>query len=384
MNVLPTAEKNTPYNRSNRLRPEDALMSGLSGNPFQMIQMEVLNSTNNQWAGMEPKNNRQLSPGEGWELQEHPIVGKMAEKDFAGLKPIKRGEKIEDSISTQNSNAALKDHSIETPEMGNKRDTKSLTVKTKTADTSQSHSKNTIKISTETLTGLIQKGTRGMNLRSKGPRIQVVQSEKEFPTQGIQKNKSVKNEGIFTSKRRQNQLALKQKAGTQKNGGEVKTAELPFNRLVGINTGRTAAIGKLAPVNMVQRITEIIFHVNQLNKTDQAHYKVDAGQLGTLEIRMFAEQAAHKITIVVETDSVRQDLEKLLPTIKENLFRKGIDLSAFDVEVHDEQKEKRTAKKKSHPKHVSFNSEKCVGENTPNLTMNKPRSFGYNSLEFIA
>ena len=115
-------------------------------------------------------------------------------------------------------------------------------------------------------------------------------------------------------------------------------------------------------------------------------FVVQAGQLGELDIEFHKEAGKEQVTIFVENETARLDIQRVVPQIEENLNQKGYSFSGLEVEI-------RNTTKDGH-----FSSGKDSGQGSANRTrtggidpglieenrVNDNRKYGYNTMEVLA
>jgi flagellar hook-length control protein FliK len=135
-------------------------------------------------------------------------------------------------------------------------------------------------------------------------------------------------------------------------------------------------------INRIQVISKITQIVNQNyvnNNAQNATYKLNAGPLGELEIKLSQKFALTKAIVFVESESLKSDFEKLIPEIKENLNEKGMKFKSFNVEVNPNKEEGQNTK--TFTQNISIEIE---DKNDIQLADPVMRKFGYNTIEIIA
>jgi len=157
--------------------------------------------------------------------------------------------------------------------------------------------------------------------------------------------------------------------------------------------GRFEAINNLSPslsnltgvsmTRMVQRITKFIF-TSVSRQYTQTNLTIDGGRLGPMEIQYTSESSAKQITIVVETEAVRDAMQKLIPVINENLFQKGVKPSSIDVQVNSD-KHNETFEKDQDSLSEENKPDQNEGELVTVQDLNiGVKDYGYNTMEVLA
>jgi flagellar hook-length control protein FliK len=139
------------------------------------------------------------------------------------------------------------------------------------------------------------------------------------------------------------------------------------------------SIQNISRVQLVTKITQIIHGNFSANGSKSATYKIDGGQLGDLEIKLTQRDSMTKATVVVESDSVKPIMEKIVTDIKENLNEKGMKFESFNVEVGTGKKNFKEGKRSS--QNIFHDIEDEEISNSDQIAL---RQFGYNTIEVIA
>jgi len=134
---------------------------------------------------------------------------------------------------------------------------------------------------------------------------------------------------------------------------------------------------------MIQKIARIISQ-SQANQTSRTNLVIDGGKFGPLEIKFEQDSIINQMTIIVESKIIHTELEKLLPTISEDLSKKGFPLDSLEAQVGDFNESKTQNKKQRQ------HSEKSLEPNMRGILEDKInqtiaiRNYGYNTIEVIA
>ena len=148
------------------------------------------------------------------------------------------------------------------------------------------------------------------------------------------------------------------------------------------NTLFQSSLQSIQNINRVQlttKITQIIHGNFSPNGSKSATYKIDGGQLGNLEIKLTQRDSMTKATVIVEFDSVKPIMEKIVTDIKENLNEKGMKFESFNVEVGTDKNNFNGGKRFSQ---IIFHD--IEDEELSNADQIALRQFGYNTIEVIA
>ncbi len=141
---------------------------------------------------------------------------------------------------------------------------------------------------------------------------------------------------------------------------------------------------KFAP--LVSRINELIqkFKASTKQTSVKTSFKVSAGSAGEVEIQLDEKTKEKTIKIRVESDKVRNELQKTLPQIQHNLILKGIEFSSIAIDTApfgskmNQTQDQQRGSQKSKPKQ---SKEVQNEQEQPAVTQKK---YGYNTIEVIA
>jgi len=134
---------------------------------------------------------------------------------------------------------------------------------------------------------------------------------------------------------------------------------------------------------MVQKITQIIFQLHE-KQLSEMNFILDGERLGFLEVKFAQDSQGSQAAILVESDTARNLLEKVLPIINENLSQKGLVLSSLDVQVGDFSKPKTHNKKHNKNSGKSQVSDINVEVKDKIKQIIAIRDYGYNTIEVLA
>ena len=175
-----------------------------------------------------------------------------------------------------------------------------------------------------------------------------------------------------------------------KGSQEVKTSENRSNQFQNdsaiknfesINVKATESL-KMQAVKLVPRITNVIVQYSETNGMQKLETKLDGGELGEINVKLFQEKADSKALIVVESETAKSILKNIVSTIKENLSQKGLSFESFEVEV-DQGKNKDSNPRNNRSEKIDIVSDVHIEDSESAQTSNK-RNFGYNSIEVVA
>ena len=175
-----------------------------------------------------------------------------------------------------------------------------------------------------------------------------------------------------------------------KGSQEVKTSENRSNQFQNdsaiknfetINVKATESL-KMQAVKLVPRITNVVVQYSETNGMQKLETKLDGGELGEINVKLFQEKADSKALIVVESETAKSILKNIVSTIKENLSQKGLSFESFEVEV-DQGKNKDSNPRNSRSEKMDIVTDHHIEDSESVQTSNK-RNFGYNSIEVVA
>ena len=170
--------------------------------------------------------------------------------------------------------------------------------------------------------------------------------------------------------------------------GSDKNAQKDVSQ-AGMTNGTQASREIQVPVKfapLVSRMNELIqkFKASAKQSSVKTSFRVAAGGAGEVEIQLDEKTKEKTIKIRVESDKVRNELQKTLPQIQQNLLLKGIEFSSIAIEtapfgskMNQTQDQKRGTQnsKSKQPKEVQNDQEQ------PAVIQKK---YGYNTIEVIA
>ena len=175
-----------------------------------------------------------------------------------------------------------------------------------------------------------------------------------------------------------------------KGSQEVKSSENRSNQFQNdsaiknfesINVKATESL-KMQAVKLVPRITNVIVQYSETNGMQKLETKLDGGELGEINVKLFQEKADSKALIVVESETAKSILKNIVSTIKENLSQKGLSFESFEVEV-DQGKNKDNSFRNNRSEKIDIVTDVHIEDSESVQTSNK-RNFGYNSIEVVA
>ena len=175
-----------------------------------------------------------------------------------------------------------------------------------------------------------------------------------------------------------------------KGSQEVKSAENRSNQFQNdsavknfetINVKATESL-KMQAVKLIPRITNVVVQYSETNGMQRLETKLDGGELGEINVKLFQEKADSKALIVVESETAKSILKNIVSTIKENLSQKGLSFESFEVEV-DQGKNKESNPRNNKSEKIDIVTDVHI-EDSESVQSNNKRNFGYNSIEVVA
>ena len=148
-----------------------------------------------------------------------------------------------------------------------------------------------------------------------------------------------------------------------------------------INVKATESL-KLQAVKLVPRITNVVVQYSETNGMQKFETRLDGGELGEINVKLFQEKADSKALIVVESETAKSILKNIVSNIKENLSQKGLSFDSFEVEV-DQGKNKENSFRNNRSEKIDIATDVQI-EDSESLQSNNKRNFGYNSIEVVA
>ena len=172
-----------------------------------------------------------------------------------------------------------------------------------------------------------------------------------------------------------------QEAKTSENRSNQFQNDSAIKNFESINVKATESL-KMQAVKLVPRITNVIVQYSETNGMQKLETKLDGGELGEINVKLFQEKADSKALIVVESETAKSILKNIVSTIKENLSQKGLSFESFEVEV-DQGKNKDSNLRNNRSEKIDIVTDVHIEDSESAQTSNK-RNFGYNSIEVVA
>ena len=154
----------------------------------------------------------------------------------------------------------------------------------------------------------------------------------------------------------------------------------PGNQPVKIITG---ALPKMvAPAKYLSGIIHKYYDSATQNFT-QSQIIVDGGEMGKLDIRLNKNSAVQTIVILVENETIKTELARILPHLAENLQGKGVQVNSVYIEVGQSWNKNNKRQNERNNEKTRYSQTK-EGSNDKDAIINLKRFYGYNTMDIIA
>ena len=154
----------------------------------------------------------------------------------------------------------------------------------------------------------------------------------------------------------------------------------PGNQPVKIITG---ALPKMvAPAKYLSNIIHKYYDSATQNFT-QSQIIVDGGEMGKLDIRLNKNSAVQTIVILVENETIKTELARILPHLAENLQGKGVQVNSVYIEVGQSWNKNNKRQNERNNEKTRYSQTK-EGSNDKDAIINLKRFYGYNTMDIIA
>jgi len=140
-------------------------------------------------------------------------------------------------------------------------------------------------------------------------------------------------------------------------------------------------------VQLGSRIQEIIEKLNAkpIKQTRvNTSFKIANSPAGKIEIVVNEQSGGKKLKVLVETESARQELQKVLPHVQQNLMTKGIEFASFSVDVANVNTKNGSANPNSKNADRSKNKQNEEVHDDHEESTVVQRKYGYNTIELVA
>jgi len=171
--------------------------------------------------------------------------------------------------------------------------------------------------------------------------------------------------------------------GAEETTSSIKNEELVLNS----NNQTSKIITGISPkmVTPVKYLSEVIqkFYDSGSQTFTQSQVVVDGGEMGKLDIRLNKNATTQSILILVENDTIKTEMARILPHLAESLQSKGVQLNSVNIDVGQAwDKNNKRQNGRNNPK-TKF-TQAMEGTNDQDTTVNSKRYYGYNTMDIIA
>ena len=140
-------------------------------------------------------------------------------------------------------------------------------------------------------------------------------------------------------------------------------------------------------VQLGSRIQEIIekFNAKPVRQSKiNTSFKIANSPAGEIEIVINEQSSGKKLKVLVESESARQELQKVLPQVQQNLMTKGIEFASFSVDVAHVNTKNGSANPNSKNADRSKNKQNEEVRDDHEESTVVQRKYGYNTIELVA
>ncbi len=137
---------------------------------------------------------------------------------------------------------------------------------------------------------------------------------------------------------------------------------------------------------MVEKIRDLTDKMGPTSSSQKPTFTVNGGVFGQLDIEFDLEKSSEQITIYVEDELSKTELQRVLPNIEDNLLQRGYNFTGLEVEVRNQHKDSEAMTQgKQNNSHQTEEETAPLpqGENEDKKT-NTNRNYGYNTMEVLA
>ena len=137
---------------------------------------------------------------------------------------------------------------------------------------------------------------------------------------------------------------------------------------------------------MVDKIREMSEQKITAKSEFKTSFVVDGGPMGEMNIEFHQESSREQITIYVDSENTKSELQRVLPNIEESMNQRGFSFSDVGVEVKDDHRDSESMKDGSHKNSLEKEDqaapqEQVVRDDNKQTTK---RNYGYNTMEVLA
>jgi len=134
--------------------------------------------------------------------------------------------------------------------------------------------------------------------------------------------------------------------------------------------------------DLIYRIERMISNAS-INRLSNSSLTIDGKEYGKIEIHVKRDNKEEQGVILVENEAVKEQLQKVLPDIHENLQQKGSAISAINVEVNDQKDDSESGFNNQQSRKKQDMQKGDYSVNLESKTR-KTRHYGYNTMEILA
>ncbi|MFQ6613668.1 MAG: hypothetical protein ACE5D1_02390, partial [Fidelibacterota bacterium] len=139
---------------------------------------------------------------------------------------------------------------------------------------------------------------------------------------------------------------------------------------------------------LIEKISQIVDLVEKAQPKSAAQISIQDNRVGKLDVVYNEKSDGRQITITVENESVRQQLQKIVPLIQENLNQKGQSALEMFVQLKQEmgQKQELAGRNRSvqEPRKATGDHQKQDRGAVAALPPELIKHYGYNTIEMVA
>ncbi|MBN2280473.1 MAG: flagellar hook-length control protein FliK [Candidatus Marinimicrobia bacterium] len=197
-------------------------------------------------------------------------------------------------------------------------------------------------------------------------------NDKNYHKALSEKNNSEKENFETKMKSKEVEKSARVAAMSQNNLSQRAATPVQENRPVGYTDIR----------DLIYKIERMVSNAS-INRLSNASFTIDGKEYGKIEIKLKQDTKEDQGVILVETQAAKDQIQKILPQIHENLQQKGSSITAINVEINNQKEggESRFSGKQQRKKQSSFKNDYTVNIEKPGKTT---RSYGYNTMEVLA
>lgn len=137
---------------------------------------------------------------------------------------------------------------------------------------------------------------------------------------------------------------------------------------------------------LTARLEQILQQFEQLkpDSKERTVFKLSSSPVGELEIHLKQQKSGRQISLLVESDSMKAEVQKMLPQIQQSLAAKGLSFSALSVDVGSFGHAAEQSAHGNMRRHNMKSSKGKEGRYEPDSSPVRVRQYGYNTIEIVA